>query len=379
MLQRNKNRKRILIFYVSSGLGHKRAAEALQEHFLQYQKEIEVIVIDVLSIINSFIVKSLPDLNILPRLLASANLIDNSVFYKARLRSKLFRSTDYFNKIFIESGKKDVLDFISNINPNVIVSTNYFPLSVISQLKEEKKIKIPSFAITTDYVAHAYWSNLGVDEYFVTNDEYEQQLRVLGVTTKITVTGIPIKSNITNLPPKNNVNNEILIILGNVELSIVSPGLERKGIEFIKLFIKYPSPYTLHIICGNNDILQAKIKRISNNHPRLHIYGFLEDIGKLYSRCDYIITKPGGLTCTEGIATDTPLLFIAAPGPQEKDNANYLEEKGVAKYYKKPKHLFNDLSKLLEIQTLNEMRSRCRQIKNPKATYEIVKKILTYL
>ena len=43
---------------------------------------------------------------------------------------------------------------------------------------------------------------------------------------------------------------------------------------------------------------------------------------------DLLITKPGGMTCTEGLAKGIPMLFYNSVSGQEEENLNYFIENG---------------------------------------------------
>ena len=44
-------------------------------------------------------------------------------------------------------------------------------------------------------------------------------------------------------------------------------------------------------------------------HPNIHLLGFTQEIGKLMEASDLLVTKPGGMTCSEGLAKSIPMLF----------------------------------------------------------------------
>lgn len=65
------------------------------------------------------------------------------------------------------------------------------------------------------------------------------------------------------------------------------------------------------IFClGHNDKIRRKMQLDPRfNHPNIHIFGFTREIDKLMEVSNLLITKPGGMTCTEGLAKGIPMLF----------------------------------------------------------------------
>ncbi|KWX89173.1 UDP-N-acetylglucosamine:LPS N-acetylglucosamine transferase, partial [Paenibacillus riograndensis] len=82
---------------------------------------------------------------------------------------------------------------------------------------------------------------------------------------------------------------------------------------------------------GSNEKLVAKMRANPLlNHPNVKILGYTSEINKLMDASDLLITKPGGMTCTEGQAKGIPMLFYSAIPGQEEKNCQYFVELGLA-------------------------------------------------
>ncbi len=65
------------------------------------------------------------------------------------------------------------------------------------------------------------------------------------------------------------------------------------------------------------------------------IIKFTNKVPELMSISDLVVTKPGGLTTTESLLLDLPMVVINPIPGQEEENAEFLEEKGIAVWLKK--------------------------------------------
>ena len=72
---------------------------------------------------------------------------------------------------------------------------------------------------------------------------------------------------------------------------------------------------------------------------------------------DLVVTKPGGLTTSESLASNLPMVIINPIPGQEEENAEFLEENGIAIWikknddpYKKLENLFSDEKKLADMK-----------------------------
>lgn len=84
---------------------------------------------------------------------------------------------------------------------------------------------------------------------------------------------------------------------------------------------------------------------------------------------DLVVTKPGGMTTTESLASGLPMIIINPIPGQEEENAEFLENKGVGIWLKKNDNVsevFNDL--FSHPNKLNEMKKNTLLIGHPNAT-----------
>ena len=74
-------------------------------------------------------------------------------------------------------------------------------------------------------------------------------------------------------------------------------------------------------------------------HQSVEVLGFADNIPALMDQADVIITKPGGLTTTEAILKNIPMIIPYYIPGQEEENADFLEETGMAIKVEKIKDL----------------------------------------
>ena len=90
------------------------------------------------------------------------------------------------------------------------------------------------------------------------------------------------------------------------------------------------------------------------------------------SIADLVVTKPGGLTTSESLASHLPMIIINPIPGQEEENAEFLESKGIAIWIKKSdnaEEIINDL--LSNTQKLANMRNNTSILSKPNSTKDI--------
>ena len=58
--------------------------------------------------------------------------------------------------------------------------------------------------------------------------------------------------------------------------------------------------------------------------------GYVDDIARLIAGADVVVTKPGGLTCSEALAVGRPLVLTRPIPGHEDANVQYLTARGAA-------------------------------------------------
>ena len=110
---------------------------------------------------------------------------------------------------------------------------------------------------------------------------------------------------------------------------------------------------------------------------KVQVYGFTNEVPELMSISALVVTKPGGLTTTESLASGLPILIINPIPGQEVQNALFLEEKGVAIWIK------NDVDSEIVIRNIlnnpkeiKHMKIRAKLLAKKNSTKDICEIIL---
>ncbi len=100
-------------------------------------------------------------------------------------------------------------------------------------------------------------------------------------------------------------------------------------------------------------------------------------VPELMSISDLVITKPGGLTTTESLASGLPIIVINPIPGQEEENAEFLEKNNVGIWIKKDSNIKDILNGLLNnSEKLNKMKSNALMLSKKNSTADICKTIL---
>ncbi|HBI03652.1 MAG TPA: 1,2-diacylglycerol 3-glucosyltransferase [Paenibacillaceae bacterium] len=361
--------RKILIITGNYGEGHKQAANALYKVIQLRQLNYEPIIIDFMEVTH-------PLLNPISHYIFINGIkmfpsIYGFFYRKTRAANSMSEILNKINNL----GVSRLLKTIKEVEPSVIVST--FPLAAgaVSRLKEHGYIDVPTVTVITDHTYHSSWIHDNTDRYIISSEYVKEDLQSLGVPKeKIAVTGIPIRPefchnlSVDPLRTKHGINPSIPVVLimgGGV-------GIIGDGSTTIRALENLPKKVQIIVVCGYNDKLKKQLSReLSNSKHEVILLGHVDYIHELMAISDMLITKPGGLTTSEAVASELPmLLFKPLPG-QEQDNAKLLTDLGVAFQAKNTKEMIEVLSfSLFTPEILNKMRGNAKKIHRKWAAFE---------
>ena len=375
--------KNILIFYGSYGGGHLSAAKSIKAYIENNYSDYKVNMIDCIEYINKYVNKV--STNAYKELAKKAPWAWKLV-YKDSKNGALAKISTVSNKTMAHK----LLGLISELNPDIIISTHPFSSHMCGYLKKKKKINIPVATVLTDYKIHEQWLEFSeyLEYFFVSNEQMKQDMIKKKIDeSKIFITGIPVSEKfLLNYDRKKiceefelNPENEVVLFFAGGEF-----GLGRKTtILMLKALIRLFSKLQVVAISGRNQKMNNKFKELvkaTESEERIKIIEFTSKIPELMSISKFVITKPGGLTLTESLVSQLPILIINPIPGQEEENAEFLEQNGAGVWIRENSNIARHLKTLYrQPEILQNMKKKAEELAKPNSTADICRILLDKL
>lgn len=365
----------ILILSASTGGGHFKASRALESYILENEPDAKVKVVDTLEYINSFINKI-----VTKGYLVLAKYLNAMYKEMYSLTDRSGFLTCLVTKLISLFSKK-LLPLIEEFSPDVIITTHPFSTEMISILRGKKIIKVPSICIMTDYAPHNTWIKPNIDEYCVACEEMIEDMVSRGIPSeKIHPYGIPVYKGFfhQDKEDKSLLLKELELSEDKMTLLVMAGSFGVYNIEKIyKNIIDIPMDFQIIILTGNNKRLYKKMKqlvKLSNKDTKL--IKFTNEVHRYMNLADVLITKPGGLTVSEALAANLPLItFDAIPG-QEEANAKFLLNRGMSISIGKGDNCSDTIESLLkDEEKLKNIKENCMKFDKSSSTSELLELI----
>ncbi len=372
--------QKILIFYGSYGGGHLAAAKSISEYLQSNYSNVEVQIVDCIEYINKYLNKVSTEAY--KELAKKAPWLWKRV-YKDSKTGPLAHISTTTNKLM--SYRLNLL--IQEFKPDLIISTHPFSTQMCAILKKKGKIDCKLATILTDYQIHPQWLILSSfsDYFFVSNEQMKTDMISEGINDeKIFVTGIPVSERFLQKMDKKSIyeqfeldeNKETVLFFAGGEF-----GLGRNTTFMVlKAIIRLFPDIQVIAIAGKNKKMKKKFTELVDNtdsHKRIKILEYTDKVPELMYISSMVITKPGGLTVTEALASHLPLVIINPIPGQEEENAEVIIQNDVGIWIKKEDNIARALKNLYRNkEKFVTMKENTKSLAKPYATANICKILL---
>lgn len=363
--------KKVLILTITAGMGHNTTAKAIQDELRT--KGVGNEIVDVYEYISP----------VLRNTINRGYLLSTSMIPATYGRAYRFAewSTDkkdsigsfvnITNSVFSIKFRK----FIDAYNPDVIVCTHIFAAQLVCVMKSKGLLDMPIVGVMTDYTIHPFWTGLRDDfEYLITASEAinNQAVRKGFPLRMIKPLGIPVNPKFAKRMPKAQAREKLGIDADKFTVLMMGGSMGHgKMVSHIKRLGTMEEEFQILAVCGNNDSLEARLQRM-HSRKKLHVYGYVNNIDIMMDAADCIVTKPGGLTSTEAIAKELPMIMTDPIPGQEERNVEFFLNMGMALMISNTFLVDDALAVLLRSPSrLALIKESIRSVGKPNATEDI--------
>ena len=347
---------RVLILSANTGGGHNAAAVALSEQLEKLNIDYEIA--DTLAFISERV----------------SDFISWGHSYVYRKFPKLFgwgyRFEERHPPRFIyeqcSKGAESLHQFIEEKQFDVVICVHVFSGMMMTEVGERYGSTIPSYFVSTDYTCSPGVAEMKVEKCIIPHRMLLGEFVRCGVhADKMMATGIPVRRLFYEQEEKS-VAREALGLPQDRTVVLVSFGsmgcgkLEKNVSTLIK---GTDGDICYVVLCGNNTKTYELLAPYENE--RLRVVSFTKEIQRYMTAADIYITKPGGLTTSEAIVKQLPMILINAVPGCETRNFHFLVQMGVAVGAKNWKQAAMTVNQMVEKPELREEMIKAMKLFSP--------------
>lgn len=303
----------ILILTGKFGMGHWSASQSLRQQLMEEDGDHRVDVVD-------FVEYAMPGstseavYRFFTLMVTHGSGIFN-IYYKMTENMET-DARSLFERRFVDK----LAELVDDKRPDAVIATHPLCAQMVARYKWETGSSLPLVTSITDLTAHSEWINQGTDLYLVGAPAIADRLADKGVERKkIVATGIPVKAQFKNTPHVRGGETRHLLIMGG------GLGLMPKKEKFYEELNALPGVETT-IIAGNNEKLR---QRLEEKYEHIRVVGYTDRVYDYMANADLLLSKPGGITLFETIASELPILAWEPFLQQEINNGHFMTRAGI--------------------------------------------------
>ncbi|MBY0404826.1 MAG: hypothetical protein K2X66_13075, partial [Cyanobacteria bacterium] len=280
------------------------------------------------------------------------------------------------------------VELFERFSPHVIVSVHPMTLHFFAHVLRKLNLadKVPMYTIVTDpcYGFWEGWACDGVQEYFVATEDAKQQLLDYGVSSaKIQNVGMPVHRRFqpVSIPEQLALKEELGLHpdkftvflnagwIGGGNIPQIYEALAKSNLNIQAIFL------TGH----NEKLFQEGTQLAESASFPIKVIGYTDSIHLTMNASDVMVSKLGGLTTFEALATQLPIIadVITRPMPQEEQTGLFVEKTGTGILLDRPDKIISVIQSLLDSpERFDAMRQAAGIHGKPGAIDEIAENIL---
>ena len=254
-----------------------------------------------------------------------------------------------------ESVAMRTLDRLIKANDaKALVAPHFYGASALGRYKDQHPDAFAA-VVLTDYVPHPMGVPDNLDLYIVADDAAAETVEKIGVPEeRIHPTGIPIDPafeqpadvpgvlrDVLQFPEDGEDDLPVVIVMGG--------GLGGGHLEsVVGSLLEASAAMRLVVLCGSNTSNRERLRAIAAQRGRSATFlSFTDRVRDLMAASNVLVTKPGGMSCTESLASGLPqVLFNPIPG-QEEDNAAAMVRYGAGVMVERTNDILGETMKIL--------------------------------
>ncbi len=224
--------------------------------------------------------------------------------------------------------------YLAEHHYDVLVCAHLFPAMIVKAIKEEGGELPPSIYISTDYTCIPFAEETGCDYTDIPSPRLADDFLAHGIEpTEILTYGIPVRKEFSDPTPREELLAQLELNPGKRYILLaggsMGAGKLYKVAKKLKKFLRVHPDHVLVVICGTNRKLYNRLDRHFGKMEQVVLLHVTERMGALMKVSDAILTKPGGLSCTEAAVSNRPIIFVSPIRGCESHNLSFFSTLGL--------------------------------------------------
>lgn len=274
--------------------------------------------------------------------------------------------------------------YVEEKRPLAVVCTHITAANVAVGARMLTGAHYPIVCVPTDYEIEGWWPHKEADLFCVPTEFMAETLRPRRVEERaIEITGIPVRQGFATDHNCDSCRKQFNLPLDKtIVLVMAGAALPQPYVRF-RAAIEETLPYLrsfdhMHFVfLPGKDAAYARHLRLvfeGMKLPNVTVFDYVDDMAALMHACDVAVLKSGGLTVTECLCAELPMILLGKSYGQEKANTTMLTAFGASMHATTSRELIMQLHHLHEHpEAIHALLVNASALRRPDAAEDIVR------
>jgi processive 1,2-diacylglycerol beta-glucosyltransferase len=292
----------------------------------------------------------------------------------------MYRAAGPAREAFDRFSLRSLVRVVERERPDAVVCTHFLPVEALYPRRGQGRLNVPLYCVITDFTAHPMWAYPHVDRYFVASESVAAELHGHGVPReRIEVSGIPVDPRFARTLGKEAARMRLGFDPHRPVVLVMGGG---SGVGPMALLARRLANLTIAprviVACGTNARLRREVAHLAEARDgQVQALGYSTEVDVLLEGADIVVSKAGGLTCSEALVKGTPLVVFRPTPGQEVANAQFLEAGGAAVHAGSPERVASVVAGwLADPDALARVHDHALDLARPHAAEAIAQRVL---
>jgi UDP-N-acetylglucosamine:LPS N-acetylglucosamine transferase len=280
-----------------------------------------------------------------------------------------------------------VRDLFERWCPHIVVSVHPLTQHIFGRVLKELNLadRVPLVSVVTD-PCYGFWRGWACDAvtlYLVASEDARRQLIDYGVAPeRIKISGMPVHPKFAYPGEEAAQAARRALGLDPEKFTVfVNAGWIGGGNipQIFRELVHGELDVQAIFLAGKNEDLRVAAESIATEAPfPVKVIGYSDEVEKLMSAANVMISKLGGLTTFEALACRVPIIadVITDPMPQEAGMAKLIAQRGAGVMLNRASDVVNVVRRMMEDEVhYSRMRAATANLALPNSTRYIVEEI----
>jgi processive 1,2-diacylglycerol beta-glucosyltransferase len=361
--------KRIAILTLGVGTGHLRASQAIHQALHDGADNVEARTIDLLDLAEPWFLRSY----VYPYWLTvrRAPALWRRMF-EFRQRGRFKKSIP---DLLLRRGCRAVLARLRALRPHLVIATERGAARLAALGRREGWFDAPILAAQTDFCTEASWAGHEIDVHCVGSEEAKSQLISWGVSAnRIVNCGVPIDPAFALSFDRTELRRAFGLHPERPVVLVMGGGIKPAPLDTIIQSLEMCNhPVQVLALTARDRSMRQRLEAMRGQLALdLHVFGWSDSIPELMASADLLITRPGGLTTSEALASGLPMILAFPVAGMEEQNLKFLADRNVGIVANGPEEIPSLVSGLLDDPKLLEALSgRGQEMSRPDSAHGV--------